>query len=178
MMANIVYIAASLDGFIAKKDGGLDWLLNIPNPGNSDYGFSEFLKTIDAIVMGRNTYELVLTFNEWPYNKPVFILSNTLQSVPKNMTDKVEILKGNPDSIVKDLNSRKYFNLYIDGGKTIQGFLKYELITEIRITRVPILLGDGIPLFAALPKEQKFEHIKTEVFNNFLVRSVYNKSMN
>jgi dihydrofolate reductase len=107
-MANIVYIAASLDGFIAKKDGGLDWLLDIPNPDNTDYGFSEFLKSIDAIVMGRNTYELVLTFKEWPYTKPVFVLSRTLKSVPENMKDKVEIINGDADSIVKELNSRQY----------------------------------------------------------------------
>jgi dihydrofolate reductase len=177
-MANIVYIAASLDGFIAKKDGGLDWLLDIPNPDNTDYGFSEFLKSIDAIVMGRNTYELVLTFKEWPYTKPVFVLSRTLKSVPENMKDKVEIINGDADSIVKELNSRQYHNLYIDGGVTIQGFLKQELIDELVITRVPILLGEGIPLFGGLTKEQKYEHLKTEVFNNFLVRSFYKRLRN
>ncbi len=177
-MANIVYIAASLDGFIAKKDGNIDWLNEIPNPDGSDFGFSEFLKNIDAIVMGKNTFELVLTFNKWPYNKPVFVLSRTLQSVQNNLADKVEILRGSANSVVKELNARKYFNLYIDGGKTIQGFLKQELIDEIIITRIPILLGEGIPLFAELTKDQKYEHIKTEVLNNALVRSHYKRLRN
>lgn len=177
-MANIVYIAASLDGFIAKKDGNIDWLNEIPNPDGSDFGFSEFLKNIDAIIMGRNTFELVLTFNKWPYNKPVFVLSRTLQSVQNNLADKVEIFRSSPGSIIKELNARKYFNLYIDGGKTIQGFLKQELIDEIIITRIPILLGEGIPLFAELTKDQKYEHIKTEVLNNALVRSYYKKLRN
>ena len=175
MMSNIVYIAASLDGFIAKKNGNIDWLFEIPNPDGGDYGFTEFLKNIDAIVMGRNTFELVLTFGEWPYSKPVFVLSKTLQSVQKSLAGKVEILKGNPDSIVKKLNSRKLNNLYIDGGITIQNFLEQELIDEIIITRIPILLGGGISLFANLANEQKYEHIKTVVYNNALVKSHYKK---
>lgn len=176
-MPNFVYIATSLDGFIAKKDGGIDWLLETPNPEGSDFGFSEFMKSVDAIVMGRNTFELVLTFGEWHYTKPVFVLSNTLQSVPKNVTDKAEILSGNPESIIKELNSRGYKNLYIDGGITIQKFLDQELIDELIITRIPILLGDGIPLFAGLTKEQKFEHLNTEVYNNSLVKSHYKRKI-
>ncbi|MBI3125095.1 MAG: dihydrofolate reductase [Ignavibacteriales bacterium] len=176
-MPNFVYIATSLDGFIAKKDGGIDWLLETPNPGGSDFGFSEFMKSVDAIVMGRNTFELVLTFSEWHYTKPVFVLSNTLQSVPNNVTDKAEILSGNPESIIKELNSRGYKNLYIDGGITIQKFLDQELIDELIITRIPILLGDGIPLFAGLTKEQKFEHLNTEVYNNSLVKSHYKRKI-
>ena len=176
-MPNFVYIATSLDGFIAKKDGGIDWLLETPNPEGSDFGFSEFMKSVDAIVMGRNTFELVLTFSEWHYTKPVFVLSNTLQSVPNNVTDKAEILSGNPESIIKELNSRGYKNFYIDGGITIQNFLDQELIDELIITRIPILLGDGIPLFAGLTKEQKFEHLNTEVYNNSLVKSHYKRKI-
>ncbi|PKL84236.1 MAG: diacylglycerol kinase [Ignavibacteriae bacterium HGW-Ignavibacteriae-3] len=177
-MPNIVYIATSIDGFIAKKDGGIDWLFEVPNPDGSDFGFSGFINNIDAIVMGRNTFELALRFGDWPYNKPVFVLSKTVKSVPNNLEDKVEILNQNPHAIVKELNSRKYFNLYIDGGKTIQEFLKHELIDEIIITRIPILLGEGIPLFDVLNKEQKYEHIKTDIFNNALVKSHYRKLRN
>ena len=177
-MLNIVYITTSIDGFIAKKDGGINWLFDVPNPDNSDYGFQEFLNSIDAIVMGRNTFELVQTFTEWPYYKPVFVLSNALKSVPESLSGKAEILNGSPEFIVKELNARKFFNLYIDGGKTIQGFLKLGLIDEIVITRIPILLGEGIPLFAELTKEQKFEHVNTTVFNNALVRSHYKRRKN
>jgi dihydrofolate reductase len=174
-MANFVYIATSLDGFIAKKNGSIDWLNEIPNPDGNDYGFSDFMNNIDAIVMGRNTFELVLTFEEWPYKKPVFVLSRTLQKVSDNLKDKVEIINCNPDAVVSLLNSRNYKNLYIDGGITIQKFLRNELIDEIIITRIPILLGSGIPLFAELVKGQKYEHIKTEIFNNALVKSHYKK---
>ncbi len=140
-MSNIVYIAASIDGYIAKKDGGLDWLNEVPNPDGSDFGFGDFMKTIDAIIMGRNTFEIVLSFGEWPYTKPVFVLSNTLQTVPDNLKDKAEVLTGTPNSIIKEMNSRKFFNLYIDGGKTIQEFLKQDLIDEMIITRIPRILG-------------------------------------
>jgi dihydrofolate reductase len=174
-MSTIVYIAASLDGFIAKKDGDIKWLLDIQDPENSDFGFYDFLNTIDAVVMGRKTFELVSTFKEWPYNKPVFILSRTLYHLPYQMSGKAEILKGKPASIVKELNSRGYINLYIDGGKTIQGFLKDDLIDQLIITRIPILLGEGIPLFGKLSPEQKFEHLKTDILNNALVRSYYKR---
>ncbi len=174
-MANFIYIATSLDGFIAKKDGSLDWLFEIPNPEASDFGFSEFIKTIDAILLGRNTFEKVLTFPEWPYVKPVFVLSNTLQSIPNYLKNKVEIIKGNPGPVVKELKLRQFKNLYIDGGKTIQGFLKQGLIDEMTITRIPVLLGEGIPLFAVLTKEQKYEHIKTDIFNNGLIKSHYKR---
>ena len=177
-MANFVYIAASIDGYIAKKDGGLDWLNEVPNPDESDFGFKDFMESIDAIIMGRNTFEIVLSFGEWPYIKPVFVLSNTLQAIPENLKDKAEILTGSPASIIKEMNSRKYFNLYIDGGKTIQEFLKHDLIDELIITRIPILLGEGIPLFDLLTKEQKYEHIKTDIFNNSLVKSHYKRLKN
>lgn len=174
-MPNIVYIAVSLDGYIAKKDGGIDWLTEIPNTDNSDFGYYDFIKRIDAIVMGRKTYELILTFKAWPYKKPVFVLSNSLSTVSKKLLGKVEIIKGEPETIVKMLSARNYINLYIDGGITIQNFLKSGLIDELIITRVPILLGEGIPLFSTIPLEQKFEHIKTEVYNNAFVKSHYKK---
>ena len=90
-MSNFVYIASSLDGFIASKDGGLDWLYEIPNPEGSDFGFAEFMCEIDAIVMGRKTFETILTFDTWPYNKPIFVLSNSLKSIQPGLSDKIEI---------------------------------------------------------------------------------------
>lgn len=175
-MPNVVYIATSLDGYIAKKDGGLDWLLKIPNPDESDFGFSEFIKNIDAIVMGRNTFELVLTFGSWPYAKPVFVLSSSLKSIPEKLAGKAELVNGDPGSVVIKLNERNFNNLYIDGGKTIQEFLKLNLIDEMIITQIPILLGDGIPLFGNLTKEQKFRLIKSEVLVNALVKNHYVKN--
>jgi len=92
-LTNYVYIATSLDGYIAKPNGTLDWLNNIPNPDKSDYGYSDFIKHIDAIVMGKNTYQKVLSFGKWPYNKPVFILSNSLKEIPKNLIGRAKIIK-------------------------------------------------------------------------------------
>ena len=119
-MTRYVYIAQSLDGYIAGPDGDLDWLNNIPNPENDDFGFAYFLNQIDAIVMGRNTYEKVLSFGMWPYSKPVFVASSTMQSVPSEYADKVEIVNLIPTEIIKMLKSRDMSDLYIDGGALIQ----------------------------------------------------------
>ena len=172
-MTNYVYIATSLDGFIATPDGGLDWLFEIPNPDQSDYGYSEFMGGIDAIVMGRNTFEKVLTFSDWPYNKPVFVLSNSLTAVPEPIVAQAEIVKGDIKSLVNQLHQGGYQNLYVDGGKTIQSFLQADLIDEMIITRVPILLGSGLPLFGQLDQSIKFNYKKTEVYNDTLVKSYY-----
>lgn len=174
-MANYVYIAQSLDGYIATSDGGVEWLNEIPNPEKSDFGFSEFIGKIDALVMGRNTFELVLTFGSWSYEKPVFVLSNTLTKIPDYLTRKVELVKGTPKEIVKTLTSRDFHNLYIDGGQTIQSFLREDMIDEMIITTIPILLGNGIPLFGELTQSIKFNHIKTSILNKSLVMSHYSR---
>ena len=175
-MANYVYIATSLDGFIATPDGGVDWLDEIPNPDQSDFGYGEFISRIDAILMGRNSFEKVLTFGFWPYKKPVFVLSNRLKNIPEDLMHTVEIVSGNDiKTVVNQLNQRGYHNLYIDGGRTIQSFLAEDMIDELIITRVPILLGDGIPLFDRLTDKLQFRHEKTEIFNNTLVKSAYSR---
>ncbi len=172
-MANYVYIATSLDGFIATSDGGLDWLEESPNPEQTDYGYAEFMNSIDAIVMGRNTFEKVFTFGEWPYEKPVFILSNRLTELPKHLLHKAEIMSGDIKRLVNQLNQRGYQNLYIDGGRVIQSFLQEDLIDEMIITRIPILLGKGFPLFGKLDRHLKFRHKKTEIYNDTQVKSYY-----
>jgi dihydrofolate reductase len=172
-MVNYVYIASSLDGFIATKDGGIDWLMEISNPDQSDYGYAEFNSGIDAIVMGRNTFEKVLTFDSWPYDKPVFILSNSRDSVPDEIAGKAEIVKGDLKVLIDGLKKRGFHNLYIDGGRVIQSFLEEDLIDEMIITLVPILLGDGIPLFGKIKNSLKFSLLKTESFNETLVKSHY-----
>jgi len=174
-MANIVYIATSLDGYIARKDGNVDWLMEIPNPGKSDFGFSDFMQRIDGIIMGRNTFDLVLKFGQWPYTKPVFVLSKTMKEMPEKFKGKAELIQGNLVTIIETLKSKKIENLYIDGGRTIQSFLKQGLIDEIIITRIPIILGSGIPLFVEMESELNLEHVETEIFNNALVKSRYLK---
>ncbi|TNE44552.1 MAG: dihydrofolate reductase [Deltaproteobacteria bacterium] len=172
-MKNVVYIATSLDGYIATKDGGIDWLHDVPNPDQSDFGFAAFIEGIDALVMGRNTYEKVLSFGEWPYEKRVFVLSRSLTEVPEHLVGKVEFLEGQPHEIVEGLHQRGFQNLYIDGGKVVQVFLEASLIDEIILTTLPIVLGDGIPLFGKMELSTKLQHLQTEVLNNALVKSHY-----
>ncbi len=175
-MANIVYIAVSLDGYIADKDGGIEWLINIPNPSNDDFGFSKLMNRIDAVVMGKNTFEAVVSFGKWMYKKPVFVLSHNLHSVPKNLKDKAELVHGDIETIVDGLNKRGLNNLYIDGGQVIQSFLKKDLIDELIITTVPVILGSGIPLFAEINNRLTFSHQKTDVFNNSLIKSHFTRN--
>jgi len=173
---NIVFIAKSLDGYIAGKNGELDWLHAIPNPENVKMGFEDLMEEIDAIVMGRNTFDMVCSFEgEWLYSKHVFVLSNTLTEVPEKFREKASILNGSLEEILNYIHQRGFQTLYIDGGITIQNFLKEDLIAELRITTLPVLLGDGIPLFSILPKSLEFSHVKTEVFLNQLVQSHYKR---
>lgn len=175
-MSNIVYIATSSDGFIATKDGGIDWLMEVPSPDNSDYGFAEFMDSIDALVMGRKTYEKVLSFDcEWPYLKKVFVLSNSLKSVDSSVDGKAEIITGSLSDIVKRLKDDGYEKLYIDGGTTIQSFLKENLIDEMIITEIPVILGEGIPLFRNNDHESKFKLHSTETYENGMVKNHYRK---
>jgi dihydrofolate reductase len=174
-MSNIIYTAVSLDGYIAKKDGSIDWLMETRNAGGSDLGFRKFIENIDTIVMGRNTFELVMTFESWFYTKPFFVLSSTLKSISEKLAGNAEFLNYDQPTVVKKHNSRNYYNLYIDGGKTMREFLKLNLIDDMIITQIPILPGEGIPLFGFLSKEQKFKLKKSEVLLNTLVKNHYMK---
>lgn len=175
-MSNKVYIATSLDGYITDRNDNLDWLNIVPMNEETTNEFFKFMDSIDALVMGRNTFQKVLSFNQWPYNKKVFVLSNTLQSIPKGYEDKAELINAKPSKIVDDLNIKGYKNLYIDGGKTIQSFLEEDLIDEITITTVPILLGGGCSLFSSLKKHIKFELVETKVLSSVAVQTRYKKS--
>jgi dihydrofolate reductase len=174
-MTTYVYVATSLDGYIADKNGRVDWLNEIPNPENSDFGFAEFMDKIDAVVMGRNTFEQVLTFGTWPYNKPVYVISTTLSQLPDEYAGKAYLLSLKPLEIIEYLKKEGMENLYIDGGALIQSFLSTDLIDEFIITSVPVLLGGGIPLFGKLSNRFKLDHLNTEVLNNYLVRSHYRR---
>lgn len=171
---NSVFIATSLDGYIADKNGGLDWLNSIPNPDNLDMGYNAFTSKIDAMVMGRTTFETVCGFNiDWPYTMPVFVLSNTLTKVPDNLEGKIYIINGTLTEVLKKIHDKGFFNLYIDGGKTIQSFLNEDLIDQLIISVIPKLLGDGITLFSELPKILDFKCIHTELFSNHIVQNTY-----
>ncbi|GAB5409568.1 MAG: dihydrofolate reductase family protein [Balneolaceae bacterium] len=169
-----VYIASSLDGFIAKPDGDVDWL---DHPSytleGEGFGYTEFMDSISALIMGRNTYEKVLTFGEWHYSKPVFVITSQDLNIPDELTDKVFLIKGSPSEIVSELANKGFSSLYIDGGKTIQSFLKEGLISEMTITQIPVLLGDGIPLFALLEEEIHLKLRSSISFANGFILSTY-----
>jgi len=175
---NSVFIATSIDGYIADKNGGIDWLHSIPNPNNEDMGYVEFTKNIDALVMGRTTFETVCGFDiDWPYEKPVFVLSNTLNEIPESHKGKAFLVKGSLTEILKHIHQRGYHQLYIDGGATIQSFLKEDLIDEMLITIIPIVLGGGSSLFSELPKGLEFEFIESKIFLNQLTQNHYRRKI-
>ena len=175
-MSNIVYIGTSIDGYISDKNGGLDWLQMVPNPDNLDFGWADFIDNIDAIVMGRKTFEKVCSFDcDWPYPKPVFVLSDSLKSLPDGYESKAKLIQGPLSEILKSIHNDGYEKLYIDGGTAVQNFLKEDLIDEIIITVIPVLLGGGTPLFTQLPKQMEFDLVKSDVFLNALVQTHYRR---
>ncbi len=170
-----VYIATSLDGFIARPNGDLDWLTGAdPAPHGEDYGYQAFMDTVDVIVMGRHTFELALRFDAWPYSgKQVVVLSSTTPAIPHHLADGVAWLALPPHQVMERLADQGATHLYIDGGKTIQGFLNADLIDELIITSIPILIGEGIPLFGPVPCDIKLKHIETRPFENGFVQRRY-----
>ena len=168
-----VFIATSLDGFIAREDGGIDWLPAFEQ-GGEDYGYSAFMRTVDGLVIGRNTYDLVQTFGGWPYGKrPVIVLSSRRVDIPAAIAGTTEWMGDAPEVVVERLAARGMKHLYVDGGRTIQGFLAAGLITDILITRIPVLIGQGIPLFGPLAADVKLRHTGTSTYPNGLVQSRY-----
>ena len=169
-MTASVFVGTSLDGFIARANGDLDFL---PADGGEPHGYDEFMATVDALVMGRKTFDTVLTFNTWPYGqKPVFVLStHPLALTPPGAV--VERMSGAPADIVSQLATRGIQHIYVDGGTTIQRFLQAGLIQRLIITRVPVLIGSGIPLFGALQRDIILKHVATRQYASGLVQSEY-----
>jgi dihydrofolate reductase len=155
-----VFVGMSLDGFIARQDGSFDFLQSAEGSGGPP-GFSEFWKSVDALLIGRKTYEVARGFPKWFYGKkPVFVLSTRrLAKAPKGAV--VEHVNGKPHDIVLQLAARKFRHIYLDGGITVQRFLQAGLADRIIITRIPVLIGDGIPLFGAVHGDIQLEHIAT-----------------
>jgi len=167
-----VYIAVSLDGFIARKNGDLDWL-PAGEEGGEDFGYGEFMSTVDYIVMGRNTFEKVLTFGGWHYDKKVIVLTSRDLTIPSELADKAEVLHLSPRELIHEMERRGAKNIYLDGGVTIQRFLRESLVDEMIITTIPILLGEGLPLFGKLDNDVKLELVKSESFKNGFVQNKY-----
>lgn len=175
-----VFCGVSLDGFIARKNDALDFLEGPPGAkkprGSGDHGFGAFMKGIDALVCGRSTFEVVLGFPKWYYgDKKVVVLSRRKVDLTKAraMGANIEWMRGEPEAIVAALAKRGFRRLYVDGGATIQRFLRAGLIDRIIISRLPVLIGQGIPLFGPLPKDVWFKHVATRTFPDGMVQTEY-----
>ncbi|UTY59716.1 dihydrofolate reductase family protein [Massilia sp. erpn] len=169
-----VFIATSLDGFIARPDGDIGWLLQRDDP-SEDHGYSSFIADKDAIVMGRGTYEKVLSFGAWPYELPVLVLSRQLAAapVPEALQGKVQFSRLAPKDALEKLAGENARQIYVDGGQLVQSFLREGLITDMVITTVPVLIGSGRPLFGALAQDVDWKLVSSHSFPSGLVQTTY-----
>lgn len=166
-----VFVGTSLDGFIARPNGDFDFL---PAGGGEPHGYNEFMASVDTIVIGRKTFQTVLKLVPWPYgDKRVVVLSGRPVDVSAVNGGVVEHMAGPPAQIVSQLAASGAKHLYIDGGITIQAFLRAGLIQRLIITRVPVLIGEGIPLFGAISRDIRLVHVGTRQYSSGLVSSEY-----
>lgn len=163
-----------MDGFIARKDGSLDWLQGPGEKGGEDFGYGAHMRRVDALVMGRATFDTVLGFEPWPYGeKLVVVLTHRPVKLPPNFRGRVESMAGRPATIVRRLAARGILRLYVDGGRTVQAFLRAGLIDEVIITRLPVLIGTGIPLFGPTGRDIQLRHRHTRSYDTGVVQSTY-----
>lgn len=171
-----VYIATSLDGFIARENGDLDWL---PQDGTEDYGYQSFYDGIDTLVIGRGTFEKVLTFEPWPYaGKRVMVVSSGTPATPNAIKPLVEVTHLQPRELAAHLEATGSKAVYVDGGKTIQSFLRAGLIDQLTLFTVPVLIGRGLPLFGALDSDLKLQLVSTRAFPSGMVERIYRPRVN
>lgn len=167
------YIATSADGYIATPDGGVDWLHSADN-SEVDMGFGTFMASVDCMVMGRKCMEMISSMNlsseQWPYGDTyIVVLSHTVKAPPENLTGKVNMFSGEIADLISELEGKGFKHAYIDGGSTITSFLNHRLLHEMTITKAPVLLGNGIPLFGKLDNQISLTESEATVFaNNFI----------
>lgn len=178
-----VYIATSADGYIATLDGGVDWLHTAGNldaeMGDEDMGFSAFMSSVDCMIMGRKCMEMIsnmnLTPEQWFYgDMPIIVLSNTIKEPPENLIGKVEMYSGNLHDLILKLEKNGNTHAYIDGGSTITSFINHNLINEMTITKAPVLLGEGLPLFGKINNVIKLENAEAFAFPDDFNQIKYN----
>ena len=174
MTTGHVFIAASLDGFIARRDGNLDWLMKY-NVEGEDLGYNAMMASVEGLIMGKGTFQKILSFGEWAFKKPVVVMSRSLKEtdIPDHLDGKVRLSDAPPRALMNQLSTEGWSRVYVDGGKVIQSFLAEGLIKDILLTRVPILIGEGLPLFGAIPDDITLEHLETKSFPSGLVSSKY-----
>ena len=170
------YIATSLDGFIARPNGKLDWLNDAaPKDSKEDYGYHQFMASVDCILMGRASFEKVASFPEWPYkDKRVFVLSRTMKDAPQDLEEyPIDFFNGAVERLAIELQTLGMRNVYVDGGITLQSFIRAEMLDEIIITQIPVLIGKGLELFTDFQKDIKLELIASQSYDSGFVQSRY-----
>ena len=170
-----VFIATSLDGYIARPDGDVAWLHEgDPVEDGDDMGYGALFSSVDALVMGRESFEKVLEFDPWPYgDKLVIVLSRSLTDVPEALRETVRIDSSSPQELVDKLAQEGYKRIYLDGGKVIQSYLREGLVDDMCITMIPVLIGEGLPLFGSLEKDVKLKLVESKSWQNGMVQSTY-----
>lgn len=170
-----VFIGTSVDGYIARADGDIAWMHEVePLEGDDDAGYGELLASVDALVMGRGSFEKVLEFEDWPYGeKEVIVLSQTLKSVPEGLRATVKIDTSTPQALMERLSKEGYQRIYLDGGKVIQSFLREGLVDDLTLTTLPVLIGEGLPLFGALEHDVKLKLLDSRSWENGFVQAKY-----
>lgn len=170
-----VFMAKSMDGFIARPDGDVSWLhTGEPLPDGDDAGYTSFFGTIDVLVLGRGSFEKVLTFDPWPYGTtPVVVMSSSLTQIPEKLRDSVRIDRSTLEDLLDKLANQGFKHVYLDGGRVIQSFLRADLVDEMTLTTIPVLIGSGIPLFGELEQDVHLKHMRTHAWDNGMVQSTY-----
>jgi dihydrofolate reductase len=169
------FIATSIDGYIARHNGKLDWLEIASNKETpDDFGYQTYIGSVDCVVMGRNSFEKAVSFPEWPYhNKRVIVLSRRWRHIPDQFVHLSEHYSGKVELLAVELQNQGVRHVYVDGGLTIQSFIQNKLLTEITLNQLPILLGTGIPLFGMTRGDQKLKLLSSCCFDSGVVQSSY-----
>lgn len=168
------FIATSLDGYIARPDQSIDWLENATSDATEDYGYEDFISSVSSVVMGRKTFQRILTFPEWPYrHQRVIVMSKTMKAVPPSLRDSVQLFDGSAAQLVEILEAEGDTHIFVDGSRVIQMFINEALLSDIVVTTLPILIGEGISLFGPLEHDVRLDHMSTRAYQNGFVQSYY-----
>lgn len=173
------FVVASLDGFVAREDGGLDWLQEASTrmPPGEDCGYGAFLDGVDMLVMGRRTFERVRSVPPWPYPaKPVHVLSRSLDGVPTEPSAPVTISAEPPAGLASRLQQQGMGRVSVDGGKTLHSFLREGLLDELVLTTIPVLLGRGRPVFGPVDRDMAFSHAGTKTWPFGFVQTTWRRA--
>ena len=174
MTTGHVFMATSLDGFVARKDHSLDWLMK-QDSSPEDNGYDEFIESVAGLVMGSGSFKTVASFDAWPYSKPVVVMSSSLSQadIPTELDGKVEITRLGPKELMDSLNSKGWTRAYVDGGRIVQSFIRAGLVDDMTVTFVPILIGNGLRLFGEIDSDIDLKLVTSQAFDSGLVSNHY-----